>query len=96
MHSRKCSTELALNANTWHTYDKVLLSSLLFIYRFTERDGRKGPPAENIARCNRTNTPHSKGVCLKTLCDASTRVMVAAESVEGNAKQILKRYAEEG
>jgi hypothetical protein len=28
--------------------------------RFTERDGRKGPPAENKARCNRTNTPHSK------------------------------------
>jgi hypothetical protein len=25
-------------------------------YRFTERDGRKGPPAENKARCNRTNT----------------------------------------
>jgi hypothetical protein len=27
---------------------------------FTERDRRKGPPAENKARCNRTNTPHSK------------------------------------
>jgi hypothetical protein len=30
-----------------------------YIYRFTERDGRKGPPAENKVRCNRTNTPHS-------------------------------------
>jgi hypothetical protein len=29
-------------------------------YIFTERDGRKGPPAGNKARCNRTNTPHSK------------------------------------
>jgi hypothetical protein len=27
---------------------------------FTERDGRKGPPAGNKAECNRTNTPHSK------------------------------------
>jgi hypothetical protein len=34
------------------------------LYRFTERDGRKGPPAENKARCNRTNTPHSKAVML--------------------------------
>jgi hypothetical protein len=29
-------------------------------YIVTERDGRKGPPAGNKARCNRTNTPHSK------------------------------------
>jgi hypothetical protein len=28
--------------------------------RVTERDGRKGPPAGNKAKCNRTNTPHSK------------------------------------
>jgi hypothetical protein len=28
----------------------------------TERDGRKGPPAGNKARCNRTNTPHSKAM----------------------------------
>jgi hypothetical protein len=27
---------------------------------FTERDGRKGPPAGNKAKCNCTNTPHSK------------------------------------
>jgi hypothetical protein len=30
--------------------------------RFTERDGGKGPPAGNKARCNRTNTPHSKAM----------------------------------
>jgi ankyrin repeat protein len=30
------------------------------LYRFTERDGRKGPPAGNKAKCNCTNTPHSK------------------------------------
>jgi hypothetical protein len=29
-------------------------------YRCTERDGGKGPPAENKAGCNRTDTPHSK------------------------------------
>jgi hypothetical protein len=29
---------------------------------FTERDGSKGPPAGNRARCNRTNTPHSKAM----------------------------------
>jgi hypothetical protein len=32
------------------------------IWRFALRDGRKGPPAENKARCNRTNTPHSKAM----------------------------------
>jgi hypothetical protein len=31
-----------------------------FFIIFTERDGRKGPPAGNKAKCNRTNTPHSK------------------------------------
>jgi hypothetical protein len=30
------------------------------VYRCTQRDGRKGPPAGNKARCNRTNTPRSK------------------------------------
>jgi hypothetical protein len=29
---------------------------------FAERDGRKGSPAGNKARCNRTNTPHSKAM----------------------------------
>jgi hypothetical protein len=42
------------------------------------------------------NKPTSKGVCLRTLCDASIRVMIAAEFVEGKAEQVLKRYAEEG
>jgi hypothetical protein len=27
---------------------------------FTERDGKKGPPAGNKAKCNCTNTPHSR------------------------------------
>jgi hypothetical protein len=29
------------------------------------RDGRKGPPAGSNARCNRTNTPHSKATQCK-------------------------------
>jgi hypothetical protein len=29
-------------------------------YRFTERDGRKGPPAGNKAKCNCTNTPQAR------------------------------------
>jgi hypothetical protein len=32
----------------------------IWIYRSTSRYGRKDPPAGNKARCNRTNTPHSK------------------------------------
>jgi hypothetical protein len=42
------------------------------------------------------NKPTSKGVCLKTMCDASTRVMIAMEFVEGRDEQAIKRYAEEG
>jgi hypothetical protein len=30
--------------------------------KFAEKDGRKGPPAGNKARRNRTNTPHSKAM----------------------------------
>jgi hypothetical protein len=30
------------------------------LYMSTERDGTKGPPAGNKAKCNCTNTPHSK------------------------------------
>jgi hypothetical protein len=33
---------------------------LLSHYRFSQRDGRKDPPAGNQARCNRTNTPQSE------------------------------------
>jgi hypothetical protein len=29
-------------------------------YMLTKRDGRKGPPAGNKAKCNCTNTPHSR------------------------------------
>jgi hypothetical protein len=52
--------------------------------------------ATNIHLTILRNKPTSKGVCLKTLCDASTLVMIAAEFVEGKAEQVLKRYAEEG
>jgi hypothetical protein len=40
--------------------------------------------------------PTSRGVCLKTISDASTRVMVAMEFVEAGTEQGIKRYAEEG
>jgi hypothetical protein len=42
------------------------------------------------------NKPTSRGVCLKAICDASTRVMVAMEFVEAGTEQEIKRYAEEG
>jgi hypothetical protein len=51
--------------------------------------------ATNIHLTVLPNKPTSKGDCLKTLCDASIRVMIAAEFVEGKAEQVLKRYAEE-
>jgi hypothetical protein len=35
------------------------------LYAFTKKDGRKGPPAGNKARCNRSNTPHSKAMQCK-------------------------------
>jgi hypothetical protein len=31
-----------------------------YTFTFTERDGRKGPPAGNKAKCHCTNTPHSR------------------------------------
>jgi hypothetical protein len=40
--------------------------------------------ATNIHITNLPNKPTSKGVCLKTLCDASTRIMVAMEFVESS------------
>jgi hypothetical protein len=42
------------------------------------------------------NKPTDKGVCLKTACDAHTRVMVSFEFVESQDEQARKRYAEEG
>jgi hypothetical protein len=42
------------------------------------------------------NKPIDKGVCLKTLCDARTRVMLATEFVESAVPQARKNYAEEG
>jgi hypothetical protein len=45
----------------WRAISSVALcNDYILYYRFTERDGRKGPPAGNKARCNRTNTTHSK------------------------------------
>jgi hypothetical protein len=40
----------------WRVFSSVSLCE----YKITERDGRKGPPAGNKAKCSRTNTPHSK------------------------------------
>jgi hypothetical protein len=45
--------------------------------------------ATNIHLTVLPDKPTSKGVCLKTLCDASTRVMIAAEFVESKAEQVL-------
>jgi len=42
------------------------------------------------------NKPTSRGVCLKTLCDAHSRVMVALEFVESQHEQSQKRYVDEG
>jgi hypothetical protein len=52
--------------------------------------------ATNIHITMLPNKPTSKGVCLKTLCDASTRVMINFEFVEGKVEQGVKRCAEEG
>jgi hypothetical protein len=49
--------------------------------------------ATNIHITVLPNKPTSRGVCLKTLCDARTRVMVGFEFVEARAEQQLKRYA---
>jgi len=56
--------------------------------------GWKG--ATNIHITTLPNKPTSKGVCLKTLVDGHTRVMMALEFVESKEQQGLKRYAEEG
>jgi hypothetical protein len=42
------------------------------------------------------NKPTDKGVCMKTLCDARTRVMLAMEFVEAAQQQAQKCFAEEG
>jgi hypothetical protein len=52
--------------------------------------------ATNIHITYLPNKPTDKGVCLKTLCDARTRVMINLEFVEGNGEQEYKRYADEG
>jgi hypothetical protein len=52
--------------------------------------------ATNIHISILPNRPTDKGVLIKTLCDARTRVMVAFEFVESKEEQSLKRYVEEG
>jgi hypothetical protein len=54
--------------------------------------------ATNIHITMLPNKPTSQGVCLKTFCEASTRVMTKKkfEFVEGTLEQGVKRYAEEG
>jgi hypothetical protein len=51
----------------------VALSTAGAEYRFIERDGRKGPPAGNKAKCNRTNTPHSKATQRKAKPNQTTQ-----------------------
>jgi hypothetical protein len=42
------------------SFAKLVASCMMLPWN--ERDGRLGPPAGNKARCNRTNTPHSKAM----------------------------------
>jgi hypothetical protein len=42
------------------------------------------------------NKPTDKGICLKTLCDARTRLMLAVEFMDSAAQQATKRFAGEG
>jgi hypothetical protein len=43
-----------------------------------------------------TVLPNKAGVCLKTLCDARTRVMLATEFVESAQQQARKSFVDEG
>jgi hypothetical protein len=52
--------------------------------------------ATNIHITYLPNKLTSRGVCMKTLCDARTRVMIGFEFVEARAEQQQKRYAAEG
>jgi hypothetical protein len=52
--------------------------------------------ATNTNIPNLLNKPISKGVCLKTVCDTSTCVMVSMALVETGTERAIKRYAEEG
>jgi hypothetical protein len=42
------------------------------------------------------NKPTDHGVCLKTLVDGYTRVILSLEFVESKEEQALKRYCDEG
>jgi hypothetical protein len=52
--------------------------------------------ATNVHITVLSNKPMDKGVCLKSACDAHTRVMVSFEFVEARQEQAQKRYVEEG
>jgi hypothetical protein len=47
-----CKDQSVASGQAWRLCENIL----------TERDGRKGPPAGNKARCDHTNTPHSKAM----------------------------------
>jgi hypothetical protein len=56
----KCAWRSAPRWETWPlTKCAAVTLHTPYINRFTERDGRKGPPAKNNAR-PKINTPHSK------------------------------------
>jgi hypothetical protein len=52
--------------------------------------------ATNIQITYLPNKATDKGVCLKTLCNARTRVMINLEFVEGKGEQKKTRYTDEG
>jgi hypothetical protein len=52
--------------------------------------------ATNIQITYLPNKATDKGVCLKTLCNARTRVMINLEFVEGKGEQKKMRYTDEG
>jgi hypothetical protein len=52
--------------------------------------------ATNIHITKLPNKPTAIGICLKTLCDAQTRVMCSLEFVESKEEQGHKRFADLG
>jgi hypothetical protein len=56
--------------------------------------GWKG--ATNVHITYLPNKPTDRGVCLKTLVDGHTRVMISVEFVKSKEQQVLKRYSVEG
>jgi hypothetical protein len=75
-----------------HWQEKYVLGSLAVIDE--SMIGWTG--ATNIHLTYLPNKPTDRGVCMKTLCDAHTRVMCALEFVESAGEQSKKRYVGEG